>query len=241
MLQMKIITCYFVSQSTFNHSPMTDEKEQLEAIADIRNMMERSTRFLSLSGLSGVFAGIFALAGAGAAYMRLEKALFAAEYTDSLPMLTGPVTSGAIGRGAGTFTFIFADAVLVLLASLLVGFFFTYRKAKKKGLKVWDGSSRRMAFSLFIPLAAGGIFCLELLHHQMISMVAPATLLFYGMALLNAGKYTFNDIRYLGITEIVLGLVAAWFHGSPLLFWAIGFGLMHIVYGASMWLKYERN
>jgi hypothetical protein len=219
---------------------MTDEKEQLDAIAEIRNMMERSTRFLSLSGLSGVFAGIFALAGAAAAYVRLEKVLFASEYSENLRSASDSVSSISAGKGTGTLEFIFMDAILVLLASLLFGLFFTYRKAKKKGLKVWDASSRRMAASLFIPLVAGGLFCLELLHHQMISMIAPATLLFYGMGLLNASKYTFNDIRYLGITEIILGLAAAWFHGSALLFWAIGFGLMHILYGAAMWYKYER-
>ncbi len=216
---------------------MTDEKEQLEAITDIRKMMERSTRFLSLSGLSGVCAGVFALAGAAAAYFRLEKTLMASEYSQRMTEGTEISSAGA----AGTLDFILLDALLVLSASLLLGFFFTYRKARKEGLKVWDGSSRRMAFSLFIPLAAGGIFCLALLHHQMISMIAPATLLFYGMALLNASKYTFNDIRYLGLTEIMLGLIAAWFHSSGLLFWAIGFGLMHIVYGAAMWYKYERN
>jgi hypothetical protein len=210
---------------------MANEKEQLEAIADIRNMMERSSRFLSLSGLSGVFAGLFALAGAGAAYVRIQEYL-----------VTGDeVYAPAGGRVQDLFVFFFTDAGLVLLASLAVGFFLTHRKAKKNGQKLWDGSSRRMALSLFIPLLAGGIFCLELLHKGMISMIAPATLLFYGMALLNASKYTLEDIRYLGITEMIIGLVAAARIGPGLLFWAIGFGLMHIVYGAAMWFKYERG
>jgi len=210
---------------------MSDEKQHLEAISDIRNMMERSTRFLSLSGLSGVFAGIFALAGAGAAYVRLEEKLILsdANYT--------PVGS----RLADLSAFFFTDAALVLIASLAAGFFFTSRKAQKQGLKLWDSSSKRVAVSLFVPLIAGGIFCLELLHFQYVQLIAPATLLFYGMALLNASKYTFDDIRYLGMTEIVLGLIAAGYHKTGLLFWAIGFGLVHIVYGAMMWYKYERS
>jgi hypothetical protein len=210
---------------------MTDEKEQLQAISDIRNMMERSTRFLSLSGLSGVFAGIFALIGATAAYFKIEEHFLAKDVRD---------LASESERTNEFMIFIFSDAVLVLVASLSVGLFFTMRKAKKAGAKIWDGSSRRMAFSLFIPLVAGGIFCLELLEHGMISMIAPATLIFYGMALLNASKYTLNDIRYLGITEIGLGLIAAALHGPGLIFWAIGFGLMHIVYGAAIWFKYER-
>jgi hypothetical protein len=210
---------------------MTDEKQHLEAITDIRNMMERSTRFLSLSGLSGVFAGIFALAGAGVAYVRLEERLIIsdAEY------------ASVSSRVSDLYSFFFLDATLVLLASLAAGFFFTSRKAKKQGVKLWDGSSRRAAVSLLIPLVAGGLFCLELLHYQVIQMIAPASLLFYGMALLNASKYTFDDIKYLGVTEIVLGLMAAGYHRTGLLFWAIGFGVVHIFYGAIMWYKYERS
>jgi len=210
---------------------MANEKEQLEAITDIRNMMERSSRFLSLSGLSGVFSGIFALLGAGAAYLKIQEVFWA----------TDEGFSYRADHHQDMLLFFFLDAGMVLLASLLVGFFFTYRKAQKHGLKLWDGSSKRMAFSLFIPLLAGGIFCLELLHKGMISMIAPATLLFYGLALLNASKFTLNDVRYLGITEIIIGLVGAARIGPGLLFWAIGFGLMHIVYGAAMWYKYERG
>jgi hypothetical protein len=210
---------------------MTDEKQHLEAISDIRTMMERSTRFLSLSGLSGIFAGIFALIGAAAAYFRLEEHL----------VLSDTVSSEGYSHISDLYLFFFADAVLVLFASLSAGYFFTARKAKKQGLKVWDGTSRRAAVSLFVPLAAGGIFCLELVHYQAIQMVGPVSLLFYGMALLNASKYTFDDIRYLGMTEIVLGLVAAGYHKTGLLFWAIGFGLVHIVYGIILWFKYERG
>ena len=56
----------------------------------------------------------------------------------------------------------------------------------------------------------------------------------------NASKYTLNDIRYLGLTEIFLGLVALVFLEYSLLFWAIGFGLVHIIYGIVMYYKYER-
>jgi len=208
-----------------------EKKQHLDAISDIRSMMERSTRFLSLSGLSGVFAGIFALLGAGVAYIHLEARLFSEDLD----------YSQGLASQSDLYTFFFTDASVVLIASLATGLFFTARKAKKQGLKLWDGSSRRVAVSLLIPLIAGGVFCLELLHYHAIPMIAPATLLFYGMALLNASKYTFTDIKYLGITEIILGLIAAGYHKTGLLFWAIGFGLLHIIYGAAMWYKYERS
>jgi hypothetical protein len=65
-------------------------------------------------------------------------------------------------------------------------------------------------------------------------------LIFYGLALINASKYTYNDIRYLGISELLIGLCSTLFLGYGLFFWAAGFGLAHIVYGALMYFKYDK-
>lgn len=207
---------------------MTDQKEHLQAITDIRSMMERSSRCISLSGLSGVFAGIFALIGAYLAYLAMGSVYedyATISYLDSV-----------------TMTIYFLEiAGGVLIASLLVGTLLTIRNSKRKGIPVWDHSAKRLLINLGIPLVAGGLFCLVLLYHGIIGLVAPATLIFYGLALLNASKYTFNDIRYLGICEIVLGLLGSIFIGYGLIFWAIGFGVLHIIYGAVMYFKYERK
>ena len=207
---------------------MTEEKEHLQAITDIRSMMERSSRCISLSGLSGVFSGIFALIGAYLAIDRFETA------SDKYR-----VRGGAELIDITIFFFEIAGAVLV--SSLLVGTLLTIRNSKRKGIKIWDNSTKRLLINLAIPLIAGGLFCLVLLFHGIIGLVAPATLIFYGLALLNASKYTFDDIRYLGLCEIVLGLAGSFFIGYGLLFWAIGFGLLHIIYGTVMYFKYERN
>jgi len=207
-----------------------DKQEHLEALSEIRTMMERSSRFISLSGLSGVFAGVFALAGAAIAYFKIMEL----QNSDSYP-----------GRGLFEvdlkfYLFFFADALCVLAASLLTGALLTMRKARKKGQPVWDNTARRLLINLFIPLAAGGIFCLVLMYHRLFGLLAPATLLFYGLALLNASKYTLHDIRALGICQIVLGLLASVFLPYGLFFWALGFGILHIVYGTVMYYKYER-
>lgn len=204
---------------------MTEEKEHLQALNDIRSMMERSSRFISLSGLSGVFAGLFALGGAyiGAKYI---------EHVDEIEW--------SYNRN-GVIAFYVFDALLVLFASVAVGILLTIRNSKKRGIKIWDNTAKRMLINLMIPLVSGGLFCIALLYHGVIGLVAPATLIFYGLALINASKYTFNDIRYLGICEIVLGVISSFFIGYGLLCWAIGFGVLHIVYGAVMYFKYERN
>ena len=128
-----------------------------------------------------------------------------------------------------------------MLLSLVTGYIFTLRKAKKQNLNVWDNTTKRMVVSLSIPLVAGGIFCLILIKHQVVGLIAPSTLIFYGLALLNASKYTFNDVKYLGVLEIILGLVSAYYIGRGLLFWAVGFGILHIIYGTVMYFKYDQK
>jgi len=212
---------------------MKNQIEPLETIAEIHSMMERSTRFISLNGLSGVFAGIFALIGTFAAYVYLQAGNTSHLYYDNAILRDGnPNTS--------FYLFIFLDAFLVLFASLAVAISLSIRKAQTKGLKIWDSSARRLLINIFLPLFAGGIFCLILMYHKLVGFVAPATLIFYGLALINASKYTLNDIRYLGVIETAIGLMAAVWIGYGLFFWAIGFGVVHIIYGTMMYFKYER-
>lgn len=209
-----------------------DNQEQLEALGDIRSMMERSSRFISLSGLSGVFAGIFATIGAGAAYWYLG--------TSSVePIVDGDHELAELLE-LNRLSFLIFDAALVLVAAFVTCVILTARKAKKKGLKTWDATAKRTLINLAIPLFTGGVFCLILISRHDSDLVAPCMLIFYGAALLNASKYTLNDIRYLGVLEMALGLLAACFTSYGLLFWTLGFGVLHIVYGTSMYLKYER-
>jgi hypothetical protein len=211
---------------------MEIHQKPIEQLTEIRNMMERSSRFISLSGLSGVAAGIFALIGSAVAFMYLDFGKGYFSYAFSLP-----------GTNLAEFNdylkFIVLDALIVLVLALASAIFFTSRKARKRGLKVWDNTARRMVINLLIPLISGGIFCVILIYHNLIYLLAPSTLLFYGLALLNAGKYTFHEVRVLGISEIILGLMASWLIGYGLLFWAIGFGVMHIFYGLMMYFRYE--
>ena len=138
-------------------------------------------------------------------------------------------------------TFFMLDASLIIVAAFASGIFFTVRKAKKKEQKIWDALTQRLLINLMIPLVAGGFFCLALLYHGYIGLIAPATLIFYGLALVNGSKYTLADVRVLGISEIVLGLIASFFLGYGLEFWMLGFGVLHILYGTIMYYKYERK
>jgi hypothetical protein len=211
---------------------MENNQESLQQIKEIRSLMERSTRFISLSGLSGISAGIIALLGAAFAFFYLD---FDLRSFDITRYFTGESYLSFSQSGL----FIFLDALIVLILAILSSIYFTTVKARKQGLKVWDLAARRVVINLSIPLAAGGMFCLVLLHHHLIFLIAPATLIFYGLALLNASKYTLHEVRVLGIAEIILGLLASWLVGYGLFFWAAGFGVLHILYGLMMYYRYD--
>lgn len=208
---------------------MEENKKHLEDLTHIRSMMERSSRFLSLSGLSGVFAGVYAIIGAAIVYFDIPGGY--AEYIRS--------TAGGEDQGK-KLVFLISIALLVLIASLVTGYLFTTRKAKRQGLKVWDKSAKNMMLNLFVPLIAGGALCIVMMAHGLLGMVAPLTLIFYGLGLYSSSKYSFVELKYLGISEIILGIASAYFYGKGLLFWAVGFGLLHIIYGAVMYFKYEK-
>jgi hypothetical protein len=210
---------------------MNEPHEQLEQIKEIRNMMERSSRFISLSGLAGVFAGFFAMCGAGAFYIFINRNLNYG-YSDFAKEIPVDI-SLSFAR------FCILDATAVLALSLLFAVFFTTRNAKSKGQKIWDAAGRRLIVNLFIPLVPGGLYCLILLKYGWFGMIAPTTLIFYGLALVNASKYTVDEIRWLGFSEIVLGLIGCLFIGYGITVWMIGFGVLHIIYGLMMYARYE--
>ncbi len=212
---------------------MDKQQEQLETLKEIRVLMERSSRFISLSGFSGVIAGVMALAGVVAVYWRFGF-LFSDEGYYKLAILSNGEQNLLF------YQFIITDAAIVLLVSLIAARILTIKKAKKHGVPVWDITAKRLLINMLIPLIAGGIYCVILFCHNAIAFIAPSTLIFYGMALLNAGKYTLNDVRYLGVVQLIIGLIAIAEIEHGLLFWALGFGVVHIVYGITMYYKYER-
>ncbi len=201
-----------------------ESKDYLKDISEIKNLMNKSSRFISLSGLSGILAGVYALIGAATAYWLVTT------YSYGTLILNG---------------WVFRTCVLILALvaffSILTGILLTTRKAKKHGEKIWDNTSRRLVFNFLIPLVVGGIYILIILNQQKYGQTGALMLLFYGLALINASKYSIGDIRHLGFIQIILGLICACYPGYGFWLWVFGFGVMHIVYGTWMHFKYDRN
>lgn len=198
-----------------------------EDLAHIKEMMERSSRFISLSGLSGVGAGIVGLL-TGITAIYLTKDYFLGFEPNQIKIYNFDMLSKLIGLG-----------ILALVLALFFGCFFTIRKSQKLGLQVWTSTTKKVLIQLAIPLAVGGIFVLALLQYGLYGLIAGTTLIFYGLALINTEKYTFSDIKYLGILEIILGCLSLFFIGKGLIFWTIGFGVLHIIYGIILHRKYK--
>jgi hypothetical protein len=215
---------------------MNKQQQSLENLQHIKLMMERSSRFISLSGLSGISAGLCALIGACAAY----------PYVFGVKNLVINEDLAVVQAMANDYsiilnTYIFWIALVTFFAAFISAFLFTWLKSKKEGTPLWGHTSKRLMINVSIPILVGGLFLFKLIHFGTFGLVAPGCLIFYGLGLVNASKYTLIEIRYLGYAQILLGVINLWFVGYGLYFWAAGFGVMHILYGAYMWNKYERN
>jgi hypothetical protein len=204
---------------------MNEQQESYQALQDIKQMMERSSRFISLSGWSGIAAGLCALGGA----------MVARYCIDQYPLIAGD--SGAVNL-EGTLILVAAGT---FIAAFIFAFLFTYTRSRKQGIAVWGSAAKRLMFNTAIPLLAGGIVVYKLLGLNYYGLIAPVSLIFYGLALINGSKYTLGEVRYLGYCQVILGCINLWIPGNGLYFWAAGFGILHIVYGILMWNKYERK
>jgi hypothetical protein len=198
-----------------------------EQLSQIKTMMERSSRMISLSGLSGIAAGVCALVGAGFAYSFINK--FVGGYDTEY---VSPITLSNQLQ---------AVAVLTLLAALIVSFLFTWRKSKKDGVPLFGMASKRLLWNTILPMACGALLCVMFMLRRDYIYVAPCLLMFYGLGLVNGSKYTLGEVRYLGYINIILGCIDLFFPRYSLLFWTLGFGVAHIIYGALMWYRYERK
>ena len=203
---------------------MKTSENYLTEIKEIRKMMEESSRFLSLSGLSGILVGVYALVGSLLAYNMTQNDGLFGEFISDLVVPQ-----------------IFFLALLILTISVLTIVFLTLRRAKKAGKKFWNPGTKQMMINLTVPLISGGFLIMVFVFRGYYEIIASACLVFYGLALVNAAKYTRHEIFYLGLFEVTLGLLAALLPAFGILFWAFGFGILHIVYGTLMYFRYEHK
>jgi hypothetical protein len=215
---------------------MNESEKLSHELQDIKQIMERSSRFISLSGLSGISAGVCALVGAWFANKAIQEQRYLISELQQSSLHINAVIAGNILQNR-----LLQIAIITFIAAFLTAFFFTYQRSKKSNVPVWGTTAKRLMINVCIPMVVGGIFLYAMMQTGIYDFVASGCLIFYGLGVVNASKYTLHETRYLGYAEILLGLLSAFFIGSGIYFWAAGFGVLHIVYGIFMWMKYERS
>ncbi len=208
---------------------MKEGQDYIRDIAEMRSMMERSSKFLSLSGWAGIMAGTYALFGVFISYKVFHFNSDKIAYSTLQP--------GNLSSNLLKVVFL---AIIILILAIGTAIFLSYKKAQKRGEQLWNPTARRLLINMSVPLVAGGLLIVILISKGLIGLIAPFTLLFYGLALYNASKFTYEEVRSLGLIEIVLGLISTYFAEYGLLCWAVGFGVFHIIYGIYMHYRYER-
>lgn len=174
-------------------------------------------------------AGIYALSGAYIAYKIFNFNPHQIIYSAS-----------SMGSLSSSFPMVIILAIVVLILAIGTAIILSNRKANKRGEKIWNVASRQLLVNMAIPLLAGGILIVVLISKDLIGLIAPLTLLFYGLALYNTSKFTYNEVKFIGIIQMGLGLIGSYFVEYGLLLWAVGFGVVHIVYGIYLHFRYER-
>jgi len=199
------------------------QQDYLKDLSEIKNLMHKSSKFMSLSGLSGIMAGVYALIGAAYAYWLVSNSV-----------------RGYLILDGKIFNIILIDLFLIAFFTVATAIFLTTKKAKQNGEKLFDKTAILAVTNFLIPLIAGGVYLLIILNQQKYGQTAALMLIFYGLALVNASKYTLSKIQYLGYIEIGLGLICAIIPGYGFWIWVLGFGIMHLIYGTFMHFKYDR-
>lgn len=206
---------------------MKADKDYIKDIETIRSMMERSSKFGSLAGWAGIMAGLYAIAGTFFTYsfLKFNPNQIFYDYTNS---------------SGNSFMFVIIIAITVLVLAIGTAILLTNKRAAGNGEKLWSLTTKRMLGNMALPLVAGGLLVLILKSNGLLGLIAPITLIFYGFALFNAGRYTYDEVKVLGVIQVTLGLIGAFFIEYSLLCWAIGFGLFHIIFGIYLHKKYEK-
>jgi len=214
---------------------MDHGNEPLQALEEIKQMMGRGSRFVSLSGWSGIAAGICALVAAWLAGKKFN------EYAISKNRYEAKSNYARDGNLLQLDRKLLILAVITFIAAFFFAFLFTYLRSRKTGVPIWGFMARKVMINVAVTMTVGGLLIWRIIDFGLYGLVAPACLLFYVLALINASKFTLSEVRYLGYLQLLLGVINLWAIGFGLYFWAAGFGVLHILYGIVMWNKYERN
>ena len=201
---------------------------------DIREMMSKSSRFQAISGWSIVVIGLYAAVASAmaAAVIGVGDWLPCCENLQRFAVLNTP---SRIRIAALIAIGLFALSLLTVFVAAII-------KSKRNNLRfAFDKRMCQMLVDFFIPLIAGGLLSMALVQQGHYGLTSSIMLLFYGLALVNCSHYTYPALRWLGYSELLIGIIDCFTMSHALLFWFLGFSVMHILFGVIYVIMFERK
>ena len=160
-----------------------DKDKALESVFEIKELMEKSSKFISVSGIAAILAGIYALAGAYIATQVITSDMY---LSDTLKLMA-------------------IIAMAVLAAAAVTAGILSYCKSQKMGQKFFSRLTYRALWNFSLPMLTGGVLCISILMHEYYDILASVMLLFYGLALVNVSKFTYSSIVWVRLCFHLFG------------------------------------
>ena len=189
--------------------PIALHDRAMDNLRFIRETMERSTSFTAVSGVAGMIMGAVAMVAAVVASTRR---------TPEAWLLTWLIAALVAGLAA-------------LWAMI--------RKARASGVSLLSGPGSKFALFFTPPIVVGALLTAALVRVDLLSVLPGAWLLLYGTAVVSGGAFSVRIVPMMGVGFMLVGALAlfappAW--GDE--FMAVGFGVLHIVFGLVIWRKH---
>lgn len=198
----------FAQRARLVRDPIPIDRRAADNLRFIRDTMERASSFTAVPGWGGVYIGLTAVAAGAVAYGR-------------------PLTQ--------QFSIWLAEAALALALAILA----VRVKSKRLALPLGSRPARRALLSFVPPLLAGAMLSIILARFGMLGIMPGLWLLLYGTAVVTGGAFSVRIVPVMGLCFMLLGAISfvapvSW--GNELL--VLGFGVLHIVFGAVIARRY---
>lgn len=184
-------------------------QQAAESLRFIHATMERAAGFSAVPGWGGVMMGLTALLAAGVAHPLRFTEMWLKVW------LAAAVVATAIG-----------------LAAIVL-------KARRSGMPLAGPAGRKFALALSPAIGAGAILTFVLYRNGSIRDLPGCWLLLYGTAVTSGGALSVRVVPMLGLSLMALGVAAL---AAPAVwgdaFLALGFGVLHIVFGIVIARRY---
>jgi hypothetical protein len=188
--------------------PIPNDARAADHLRYIRETMENAAEFTAVPGWGGLAMGISALA---AAYL-----------------------ASRLAPGRWLAVWLIEVFVAVCIAAPAAA-----TKARRANSSLFTGPGRKFVLSFAPPIIVGGLLTLSAWHSGSLGSLPGVWLLLYGTAVVTGGAFSVRAVPIMGMCLMSLGAAALFAPANwGNLFMAAGFGLVQMVFGIWIALRY---